>query len=83
MLGGRVVIIIADSDKPGRDHARQVASSLRGIARSVRTMTAEVAPNAELTKERKTELIEMGKRVAPGRRRLACSSRRGTTTLVT
>jgi putative DNA primase/helicase len=35
-FGGRDVIIIPDNDEPGRNHAKQVARSLKGIARSVR-----------------------------------------------
>ncbi len=35
VLAGRAVIIIADADTPGRDHARQVAASLDGAALSV------------------------------------------------
>ncbi|MBA3313340.1 MAG: DUF3987 domain-containing protein [Planctomycetaceae bacterium] len=35
LRGRSVVIIIPDSDKPGRDHAAAVAKSLEGIARSI------------------------------------------------
>jgi hypothetical protein len=34
-LRGATVTIVADADKPGRDHARQVAGSLRGVATQV------------------------------------------------
>jgi hypothetical protein len=35
-FGGRDVIILPDNDEPGRNHAHQVARSLKGIAKSVR-----------------------------------------------
>lgn len=35
-LRGRPVFVLADNDEPGRNHARQVAESLQGIAASVR-----------------------------------------------
>jgi hypothetical protein len=35
---GRQVIIIPDNDKPGRQHAEEVAANLHGIARSVRVV---------------------------------------------
>jgi 5S rRNA maturation endonuclease (ribonuclease M5) len=35
-LAGRHVVIIPDNDQPGRDHARQVAASLKGQAASVK-----------------------------------------------
>jgi len=38
VLKGRDVIIIADADKAGRDHAAEVEASLRGKARSVRVV---------------------------------------------
>ena len=38
VLAGRDVVIIADADEPGRAHARQVAESLRGVARRVRVI---------------------------------------------
>jgi putative DNA primase/helicase len=34
-LKGRTVAVIPDNDKPGRDHAEQIALSLRGIAQKV------------------------------------------------
>ena len=38
-LAGRKVVVIPDNDKAGRDHARQVADSLLGIAASVRIVS--------------------------------------------
>jgi len=35
---GKQVIILADNDKPGREHAEQVEGALRGIAASVRSV---------------------------------------------
>ena len=35
-LAGRPVIVLADNDEPGRNHAQQVAATLQGIAESVR-----------------------------------------------
>ena len=35
-LRGRRVIVLADNDEKGRNHAQQVAQSLHGIAESVR-----------------------------------------------
>ncbi len=37
-LAGRPVIVIPDNDQPGREHAEQVAQSLRGIAASVKVV---------------------------------------------
>ncbi len=37
-LRGKSVLIVPDNDKPGRDHAEQVARSLHGIAASVKTV---------------------------------------------
>lgn len=37
-LKGRRVIVLADNDEPGRNHAQQVAQSLYGIAESVRVL---------------------------------------------
>jgi hypothetical protein len=37
-LRGRPVVILPDADDPGRDHARQVADALSGIAASVRVL---------------------------------------------
>lgn len=35
-FSGRAVVILPDNDQPGRDHARQVAASLHGVARAVK-----------------------------------------------
>jgi len=37
-LRGRTVIVIPDNDDPGREHARQVAQSLHGVAQSVQVV---------------------------------------------
>ena len=37
-LKGATVCVVADKDKPGRDHAQQVAASLQGVAASVRVI---------------------------------------------
>jgi hypothetical protein len=37
-LRGRSVVVLPDNDKPGRDHALEVAESLRGIATTVRVL---------------------------------------------
>lgn len=47
VLAGRDVVIIADRDKPGEDHARDVHAHLRGIAHSVRLMQAP-APHKDV-----------------------------------
>lgn len=39
-LTGADVVIVADKDDPGRDHARSVAAALRGAARNVRVVEA-------------------------------------------
>jgi 5S rRNA maturation endonuclease (ribonuclease M5) len=41
-LRGAIVIIVADCDKPGADHARSVAAALEGIAASIRIVEAAV-----------------------------------------
>ncbi|MFH0773891.1 MAG: AAA family ATPase [bacterium] len=41
---GKKVAIIPDNDKPGRDHALQVARSLRGIAKSVKILELPSLP---------------------------------------
>ena len=41
-LRGAHVVIVADADKTGRDHARAVATALEGIAASVRIVEAAV-----------------------------------------
>ncbi|MCV7399772.1 AAA family ATPase [Mycobacterium fragae] len=46
VLKGRDVIIVADKDNAGREHAAQVAELLRGIARSVRIVEAAVGKDA-------------------------------------
>jgi hypothetical protein len=43
VLQGRDIIIIADNDEPGRKHAREVAASLCGVARSVRAVRCPTA----------------------------------------
>jgi hypothetical protein len=45
-LRDKHVIVIADKDKPGRDHAAQVAELLDGIAASVRIVEAAVGKDA-------------------------------------
>lgn len=45
-LAGKNVIIIADKDKPGRNHAAEIASLLRGVAASIRTVEAKVGKDA-------------------------------------
>ncbi|WP_162131292.1 DUF3631 domain-containing protein [Mycolicibacterium chubuense] len=45
-LRGKSVVIVADRDKPGRDHANKVAETLRGVARSVRIVEAAVGKDA-------------------------------------
>lgn len=37
-LRGRHVLVLADNDEPGRNHAQQVAATLQGIAASVRVI---------------------------------------------
>lgn len=41
---GKKVIILADNDKPGREHAEQVEGALRGIAASVRSVHFPMLP---------------------------------------
>lgn len=43
-LKGRRVVILADNDKPGRDHARGIADSLQGVAASVEILELEDLP---------------------------------------
>ncbi|AWM25979.1 AAA family ATPase [Sinorhizobium fredii] len=43
-FSGKQVIILADNDKPGRDHAEQVEGALRGIAASVRSVHFPMLP---------------------------------------
>lgn len=54
VLKGRDVTVIADADKPGREHARSVVASLRDVAKSVRLMEAP-APSKDVS-----EYIESG-----------------------
>lgn len=37
-LRGKHVVILPDADEPGREHARQVAASLHGVAASVKVV---------------------------------------------
>lgn len=39
VLKGRDVVILPDNDRPGREHAEQVAKSVQGIASHVKTIT--------------------------------------------
>jgi len=64
---GRRVYIIPDNDKPGRDHAQQVAMNLYGIAKSVKVVELPGVPEkADLsvwldqggTKEKLAELVK-------------------------
>lgn len=45
-LDGADVTIVEDKDEPGRDHARKVFASLRGVARSVNVVQAAVGKDA-------------------------------------
>lgn len=45
-LDGADVTIVEDRDEPGRDHARKVFASLRGLARSVNVVQAAVGKDA-------------------------------------
>jgi KaiC/GvpD/RAD55 family RecA-like ATPase len=45
-LAGAKVAVIADADDPGREHAREVAASLEGIAREVRLREPAVGKDA-------------------------------------
>lgn len=45
-LRGKRAVIVADRDKPGRDHAAKVAELLRGVAQSVRIVEAAVGKDA-------------------------------------
>jgi len=64
---GKKVVIIPDADKPGRDHALQVAKNLKGIAESVKVVELpELPEKGDVTdwlaqggtKEKLTELIK-------------------------
>ena len=48
-LEGREVIVVADNDAQGRKHARDVAASLRGVARSVRVTRCPAAKDVSDT----------------------------------
>lgn len=43
-LAGRDVVILPDNDEPGRRHAQQVFTSLKGVAKSVRTLALPGLP---------------------------------------
>ena len=45
-LAGARVVIVQDKDDPGRKHARQVAESLRGLAKTVRIVEAKSGKDA-------------------------------------
>jgi 5S rRNA maturation endonuclease (ribonuclease M5) len=45
-LAGADVVIVADNDKPGMDHARKVAEDLSGVAASVRLVWAREGKDA-------------------------------------
>lgn len=63
-LKGRTVVVIADADKVGRDHANVVAGSLRGVAGDVRVVECP-APHKDVS-----DLLDAGGSledlVAPG-----------------
>jgi RecA-family ATPase len=44
-LRGRVVVVIADADEPGRKHAKDVSERLQGIAKSVRVLECPAPHN--------------------------------------
>lgn len=46
ILRGTPVVIVADKDKKGRDHARRIAGSLEGIAASVKIVEAKAGNDA-------------------------------------
>lgn len=46
VLRDAIVYVIADNDKPGRAHARQVATSLEGVAAAVEILEAAVGKDA-------------------------------------
>lgn len=56
-FAGKQVIILADNDKPGRDHAEQVEGALRGIAASVRSVHFPMLPE----KGDVSDFLAMGK----------------------
>lgn len=42
-LAGMDVVVVADRDEPGEEHARTIAASLKNVARSVRIVQSKVA----------------------------------------
>lgn len=50
-LRGKAVLIVPDNDKPGRDHADQVARSLHGIAAGVKIVTLPETLNGAKIKD--------------------------------
>ncbi|HKI43100.1 MAG TPA: toprim domain-containing protein, partial [Mycobacterium sp.] len=46
VLKGKTAVVIADKDKPGRDHATQVAGLLDGVAASVQVVEAAAGKDA-------------------------------------
>lgn len=57
VLRGRDVIVVADADEPGRQHAAAIAASLQGVAKSVRVVEPP-APYKDLT-----DMVEGGLRL--------------------
>ncbi|MGH8882567.1 MAG: AAA family ATPase, partial [Stackebrandtia sp.] len=57
VLREAVVTVVADADNPGRAHARKVAASLEGVARSVRIVEAAVGKDV-------TDHLKAGKSLA-------------------
>jgi hypothetical protein len=45
-LRGRHVVVLADNDEPGQQHAQQVAAALQGIVASERILTLPNLPEA-------------------------------------
>lgn len=43
-LKGKNVVILSDNDQPGKNHALQVAKSLRGVAKSIRVVELQGLP---------------------------------------
>jgi hypothetical protein len=48
VLEGRDVVVVADADKPGREHAAKVADCLRGVVRSL-TVVQPTTPHKDVT----------------------------------
>ncbi|MDQ3821481.1 MAG: hypothetical protein M3362_27900, partial [Acidobacteriota bacterium] len=63
-LRGRLVCILPDNDKPGIEHARKVAQSLRGIAASVRTVDLFAKKNREEMISNEPSIAQRGKDVS-------------------